>query len=71
MAFREKEEREREEKRKGKRERGREGEGRGGERERNINLLFQLFMYSLVVSSMCPDQGSKPQPWHIGMTLTN
>ena len=30
------------------------------ERERNIDLLFHLFMHSLVVSYMCPDQGIEP-----------
>lgn len=32
-------------------------------RERYINLLFHLFMHSLVASSMCPDGGSDPQTW--------
>ena len=41
---------------------GREGEGereRWG-REREINLLFHLFMHSLVDSCISPDQGSNP-----------
>ena len=40
----------------------REGEGereRWG-REREINLLFHLFMHSLVDSCISPDQGSNP-----------
>ena len=32
----------------------------GTKRERNIDLLFHLFMHSLVTSSMGPDQGSNP-----------
>ena len=36
-----------------------------GERD----LLFHLFMHSLVDSCLCPDQGSNPQPWCIGMIL--
>ena len=49
----------------------REGEegGREIEKERKINLLFHLFMHSLVDSCMCPDQRSSPQPWHLGMIL--
>ena len=39
------------------------------ERERDVNLLFHLFMHSLVASCMCPDQGSNPQPWSMWMTL--
>ena len=41
----------------------------GGEREKNTDLLFHLFMHSLVDSYMCPDQGSNPQPWYIGTML--
>ena len=33
------------------------------ERERNINLLYHLFMHSLVDSCMCSDKGSNSQPW--------
>ena len=40
-----------------------------GEKERNTDLLFYLFMYSLVDSCLCPEQGSNPQPWCIGMML--
>ena len=39
------------------------------ERKRNIDLLFHLFMHSLVDSGMCPDQGLNSQPWCIGMML--
>ena len=45
-----------------------EGGGRE-ERERGINMLFHLFMNSLVDSCMCPDWVSDSQPWHMGMTL--
>ena len=38
-------------------------------REKNIDLLFHLFMHSLVDSHMCPDQGSNLQPWCIRMML--
>lgn len=41
------------------------------ERERNIDLLFQLFMHSLMDSSMCLDRGPNPKPWRTGITLTN
>ena len=34
--------------------------------KRNIDLLFHLFMHSLVASCMCPDQGSNLQLWHVG-----
>ena len=34
-------------------------------RERNIDLLFHLFMHSLVVSYMCSDWVSDLQLWHI------
>lgn len=37
-----------------------------GKRERNMNFLFYLLMYLLVVSFMCPDPRSNPQPWHMG-----
>ena len=40
-----------------------------GGRERDIDLLFHLFMHSLVDSCMCPDRGSNTQPWHTGMML--
>ena len=40
-----------------------------GERDRNVNLLFYLFMYLLVVSYMCPDQCLNSQPWCIRMIL--
>ena len=42
-----------------------------GEREREtlICCSMYLFMHSLAVSCMCPDQGSNPQPWCIGMML--
>ena len=39
------------------------------EREIEINLLFHLFMYSLIDSCMCPDRGSNPQPWLIRTML--
>ena len=39
------------------------------ERERDINLLFHLFMHSLVASCMGPDPGSNLQPWFIRMML--
>ena len=39
------------------------------ERERDIDLLFHLFMHSLVDSWMCPDWGLNPQPWGTGRTL--
>ena len=42
---------------------------RKGEGRRERDLLFLLFMQSLVDSLMCPDRGSNPQPWRIGMTL--
>ena len=42
------------------------GEGER-ERDRNINLLFHLFMNSLVAPCMCPDWGWNPQPWHMGL----
>ena len=37
-------------------------EGVEREREINIDLLFLLFMHSLVDSCMCPDWGSNSQP---------
>ena len=37
--------------------------------ERETDLLFYLFIHSLLDSCMCPDQGLKPQPWHSGMML--
>ena len=43
------------------REKGREGERgreRGRDREKNANLLFHLFVHSLVASCTQPDQGS-------------
>ena len=39
------------------------------EREGNIDLLFYLFMHSLVDSCMCPDLGWKPQLWCTGTML--
>ena len=39
------------------------------EREREIDLLFYLFMRSLIASYMCPDQGLNLQLWWIGMML--
>ena len=33
-----------------------------GERERTADLLFHLFMHSLLAAE-CPGWGSKPQPW--------
>ena len=39
------------------------------EKEREINLLFHLFVCSLVDSCMCTDWGLNPQPWHSGVTL--
>ena len=42
---------------------------RKGDRERNIDLLFPLFMHSLVDFCTCPDRGSNPQPWCIGLML--
>ena len=44
------------------REREREG-------KRNIDLLFHLFMPSLVASCMSPDRASNPQPWSIRTIL--
>ena len=43
------------------RERGRDRETER-ERERERDLLFHLFLHSLVDSCMCPDQGLNPQP---------
>lgn len=31
--------------------------------------MFRLGRHSLVDSYLCPDLGSNPQPWRIGMTL--
>ena len=36
------------------------------ERERNTDLLFHLFMHSLVDSCMCSDWGSNSQSWYMG-----
>ena len=48
----------------------REKGGREREGERNNDLFFHLFTTHLLVdSSMCPDRGSNPQPWHVGMML--
>ena len=47
-------------------ERERKGEGGG---EKHTDLLFHLFMHSLVNSCMCPDRGLNPQPWCMGMML--
>ena len=38
-------------------------------REKDINLLFHLFMHSLVDSCLGPDPVLDPQPWHIRTTL--
>ena len=38
-------------------------------REQDIDLLFHLIIHSLVDSCMCPDLGSNPQPWHVGVAL--
>ena len=35
------------------------------ERKKTVNLLFHLFMHSLVASCMCPHLGSNLQPWRI------
>ena len=35
--------------------------GRGREKKKNIDLLFHLFMHSLVASCMCPDLGISGQ----------
>ena len=50
------------------RKEGREG---GGERKgnRNINLLFHLFIHSVVTSCRCPAWVSNSQPWRISTTL--
>ena len=37
------------------------------ERQTDVNLLFHLFMLSLVASPICPDQRLNLQPWYIGM----
>ena len=39
--------------------------------ERDIHLLSHRLMHSLVVSCMCPDQRSNPQPWQIKKMLSN
>ena len=39
------------------------------EGERDMDLLFHLFVHSLVDLCMCPDWGSNLQPCHIRMTL--
>ena len=36
------------------------GKERKSEKERHTDLLFHLFMHSLVDSCMCPDQGFEP-----------
>ena len=36
--------------------------------EKSIDLLFHLFMHSLV-ACMCPDRGLNPEPWCIRMML--
>ena len=46
----------------------REG-NRGEEGEREINLLFHLFMHSLLDPCMWPDGELNPQPWCIRMML--
>lgn len=42
---------------------------RGWEKERNMDLLFHLFMHSMVYACMSPDWGSNPQCWSIGTML--
>lgn len=39
------------------------------DRQRNMDLLFHLFMCSLVASYKYPDGGSNPQPWRIETML--
>ena len=43
----------------------------GRKRERKIDLLFYLFMHSLVDSCMGSDWGSNPQPWCMGWWYSN
>lgn len=38
-------------------------------KERDNDLLFSLFMHSLVDSHMCPDQRLNPKPWSLGATF--
>ena len=52
--------------RKGEKEREKREGGRGGEGERNINLLFHLFMHSLVDYCVHPDE---IKLWHNRTTL--
>ena len=42
---------------------------RKGEERENADLLFHLFMHSLVDSCMCCEWGSNMQPWHIRTML--
>ena len=51
------------------RKRGRWERGRKREGERDLNLLFHLFIHSLVDSCMCPDRGLNRQLWRIGTTF--
>ena len=44
-------------------------EEEGKERKKDIDLLFHLFMQSLVDFYMCPDWGLNSQPWHSRTTL--
>ena len=37
--------------------------------ERNMDLFFNSFMHSLVVSCMCPDWRPSLRTWHIEMML--
>ena len=48
------------------RERERERK-RETETDNNIVLSLPLIMDSLADSRMCPDRGSNPQPWCMGM----
>ena len=46
------------------------GEGKGGrEGKRNIDLLFHIFVHSLVNFYMCPHQGSTLKLWLMGTML--
>ena len=50
------------------RQEGRQREGIRG-REIEKDQFVVSLMHSLVDSSMCPDQGLNPHPWHIGSML--
>ena len=39
------------------------------ERQTEVDLLFHLFMHSLVASCMCPGGRLSPRPWCIGTVL--